>query len=378
MDIESRIRSRIEAILVNDARNHAELTGVGLEDEAVEGEPFDTEPLGDERNLYQRIINNYRNAISEVNGLLEENVGFLSGVYRIVESIKGKRDFEEICSQVVNCVLDDFGAEYCSIVLFEAPKDEAGPLCLEGIGEDRRLLRIHTEHSLLGNSRLEEVIAGIVTAAPDCLNIMDVYREPRFNSVDLPAVVRSLVCLPLALNGTTDGALLLSHSIPCYFNDNHLRVLKILASIIAHLMLLTKGNESRLPEQPAPGTTDHDVFSVVLLSFARKDSFGRTLAIEPDGVRRIRQSLSRALEGNESMLVHRENELLVVLPGTSADQLPWKVCRLRQAFREWLGGQDDAGRRTTIQIGFSTCEPGDDLVRTLEVASAVMHPDPDE
>jgi hypothetical protein len=194
----------------------------------------------------------------------------------------------------------------------------------------------------------------------------------------LPAVVRSLVCLPLALNGTTDGALLLSHSIPCYFNDNHLRVLKILASIIAHLMLLTKGNEPRLPEQSAPGPVEPDVFSVVLLSFARKDSYGRVLAIERDVMRQARQSLYRALDGNESVLVHRDNELLVVLPGTSADHLSSKVSRLRQALREWLGGQDDAGRRTTIQIGFSTCEPGDDLARTLEIASAVMHPDPDE
>jgi hypothetical protein len=378
MDIENRIRSRIEAILVNDARNQAELTGVSLDEEPLDGESPESDPLGDERNLYQRIINSYRNAISEVNSLLEENVGFLSGVYRIVESIKGKRDFEEICSHVVNCVLDDFGAEYCSIVLFDGPTGEAGQLCLEGIREDRRLLRIHTEHNLLGNSRLEEVIAGIVAEAPDCLNIRDVYREPRFDSVDLPAVVRSLICLPIARNGMSDGVLLLSHSIPCYFNDNHLRVLKILASIIAHLMLLTKGNEPKLGDEVKPKTADQDVFSVVLLSFGRKDSFGRTLAIDRESMRQIRQSLYRALQGNESVLLHRESELLVVLPGTSADLLPSKVCRLRQAFREWKGGPDESCRCATIHLGFSTCEPGDDLSRTLEIASAVMHPDPDE
>ena len=85
MEIEERIRSQIEAILTNDARNFSEIQKMASADE-----PLDTEALADERNLYHRIINSYRNAVSEVNKLLEENIGSLSGFYRIVESIKEK------------------------------------------------------------------------------------------------------------------------------------------------------------------------------------------------------------------------------------------------------------------------------------------------
>ena len=141
MEIEDRIRTQIEAILVNDARNFSEIKKMAAEDE-----PLEADVLTDERNLYHRIINSYRNAVSEVNKLLEENIGSLSGFYRIVESIKEKEDFQEICSQIVDCILQDFGADYCSLLFPESDNT----LCLEGIREDRKFLRIHSKTSLLG------------------------------------------------------------------------------------------------------------------------------------------------------------------------------------------------------------------------------------
>jgi hypothetical protein len=72
MEIEDRIRTQIEAILVNDARNYSEIKQM-----AEDGEPLDASLPTEERNLYHRIINSYRNAVSEVNKLLEENIGSL-------------------------------------------------------------------------------------------------------------------------------------------------------------------------------------------------------------------------------------------------------------------------------------------------------------
>jgi len=88
METEEWIRSRIEAILANDARNHAEVRRVA----SAEGIAA-AEGSGEERNLYQRVINTYRNAIADVNRRFEENVWFLSGFYRILESIKEEGDF---------------------------------------------------------------------------------------------------------------------------------------------------------------------------------------------------------------------------------------------------------------------------------------------
>ncbi len=174
MEIEDRIRTRIEAILVNDARNFSEIKKMATDDEPLEAEDI----LADERNLYHRIINSYRSAVGEVNKLLEESIGSLSAFYRIVESIKEREDFQEICSQIVNCVLKDFGADYCSL-LFPEDKDT---LCLEGICEDRQFLRIHTKASLLGSKDFERELMRLAAENADCLIIEDVYKEPRFNA----------------------------------------------------------------------------------------------------------------------------------------------------------------------------------------------------
>ena len=74
MEIEERIRTRIEAILVNDARNFSEIKNMASDDEPLEAEDI----LADERNLYHRIINSYRSAVGEVNKLLEESIGSIS------------------------------------------------------------------------------------------------------------------------------------------------------------------------------------------------------------------------------------------------------------------------------------------------------------
>src|SRR5512136_1295218 len=175
MEIEDKIRTQIEAILVNDARNYSEIKSMAEEDE-----PLDASLPTEERNLYHRIINSYRNAVSEVNKLLEQNIGSLSGFYRIVESIKEKEDFQEICSQIVDCILQDFSADYCSLLFPET----ADTLCLEGIREDRKFLRIHSKTSLLGSREFERALTLMAEeAGTDCLKIEDVYKEPRFNSV---------------------------------------------------------------------------------------------------------------------------------------------------------------------------------------------------
>ena len=49
MNIEDRIRSRIEAILMNDARNYAEIRGMAEGEEPIHEDSFE-----EERNLYQR------------------------------------------------------------------------------------------------------------------------------------------------------------------------------------------------------------------------------------------------------------------------------------------------------------------------------------
>jgi hypothetical protein len=374
MEIEDRIRTRIEAILVNDAKNFSEIKKMASDDEPLEAEDI----LTDERNLYHRIINSYRNAVSEVNRLLEESIGSLSGFYKIVESIKEKEDFQEICSQIVNCLLQDFGADYCGLLF----PDGSDSLCLEGICEDRRFLRIHSKNSLLGSKDFERGLTRMAEESPDCLNIEDVYKEPRFNAVDFPGVVRSVLCLPILLHGSPVGFLVLSHSLPSYFKDNHIRVLKIIGSFVAHLRLLHKKDRSAPSSTPPafsdPGVSDApDAYAIALLEFDSQDSYGRRVPLEKKSVREIRARIRNALGEKGSVLFYGEKELMVFMPGVSKQLIAARIRELRETFNRWQEERLEDRRDVRINLGFSVCEGEEDLARTLEVASLVAHPDMD-
>ena len=373
MEIEDRIRNQIEAILINDAKNFNEIRMMASEDE-----PLDAEVLAEERNLYNRIINSYRSAVSEVNKLLEENIASLSSFYRIVDSIKEKRDFQEICSRIVDCILQDFNADYCSLLF---PETE-GTLCLEGICEERKFIRIHTGDNLLGSKEFELELTQMAVENGDCLYIEDVYKESRFNTVDFPAVVRSVLCLPITLCNQTAGFLILSHSLPKFFHDNHIRVIRILGSFVAHLRLLHYNGG--IPEFSGPGTCSEeddsyapDANAVVLLNFDLPDSGGRRVPLNRDSVCEIRSRIRGVLQDRETILFHRDRELMVFLPGVSSVRLPERVRRIREAFYAWRAVREDR-KNVCLNLGFSVCEEDEDLSRMLEVASIVMNPANDE
>jgi hypothetical protein len=377
MDIEERIRTRIEAILVNDARNYAEVRMMASSDEPLEDDPF-----AEERNLYQRILNNYRSAVSEVNNLLEENVGFLSGLDRIIETIKDKDDFQEICAQIVDCVLQDFGAEYCSLIFQPQSDSDFGPLYLEGIREQHKFLFSHTHATLLGSVEFAQLVTQLARETSGCVNIGDVYRDARFNAIDFPSVVRALVCLPIGVRQNPVGVLVLSHSLPRFFNQNHTRVLKILASTVAHVCLLSVRNKTSCRGtaslQQAVGTAGNEkTLSVVLLNLEH-EAYSRQPLKDRALIDSIRSRLSRTLGDQDSMLLYEGNGLLMLLPGMPEEQMPLRATRVRAAYEEWRAGQGDVGRDVHLSLGYATCENGEDLTRTLEVASMLMRADHDD
>lgn len=373
MEIEDRIRNQIEAILINDARNFEEIRRMASDDE-----PLDAEILAEERNLYNRIINSYRNAVSEVNKLLEQNIASLSSFYRIVDSIKEKKDFQEICSRIVDCILQDFHADYCSLLF---PDDEE-ILCLEGICEERRFIRIHSGNNLLGSKEFEQELTRMAGECGDCLYIEDVYKESRFNTIDFPGVVRSVLCLPVTLCSHPAGYLILSHSLPKFFHDNHIRVIRILGSFIAHLRLLHyNGNmpdwsklDSGLMDE---ASENPDANAVVLMHFDVSDASGRRVLLNRDSVCEIRSRIRRILQGKETVLFHMDRELMVFLPGVGSDRLPERVRCIREAFCSWRAVREDR-KDVLLNLGFSVCEEDEDLSRMLEIASVVMHPESDE
>jgi hypothetical protein len=370
MDIESRIRSRIEAILQNEAKHSADLQKMASDDE-----PPVIDPLSHERDVYERIIATCRRAVSEVNTLVEENVEFLSAFYRIVETIKEKVDAEEICLDICRCALEDFRAEYCGIVFFDANGHE--PFRLEGVCEGKEFLRVHGEQSLLGSRRFYNSIWNFAGEKAEFLDIPDVYREPRFDGIDWPSVVRSLACVTLNQSRGPLGAVVLGHSSPAYFRENHIRLLRILSGMISHLYLLTSAVSGTVVVRPLrlSQPEEPDCLSVALLSFEYEESWRKGAPPEVSTLREIRAALASVLHRRESIMVHRDRELLVLLPGTTPELLPACVTSLRHAYRAWKTYHKAPDIAPAMNVGFATCGSGEDLCHLLEMAAAVMHPD---
>jgi hypothetical protein len=369
-DFEGRIRSRIESILINDARKCTEMQSMASEDE-----PFELGTLDDERNLYQRIINSYRAATHEVNHMLEENVGLISGMCRIVESIKGSEEFPEICSHMVDCILQDFGAEYCAFAFQPQEAWDGNPLFVEGIREQHQLLFCHSHPTLLGSYEFARAVEPLGDESERFVNFGDVYREPRFYSVDFPSVVRSMICVSIGMPGKRTGVLVLSHSLPHFFTPNHGRVLRILASMTSHIQRLTIRRITRNAD-PGPAVDDSntlgsDTLAVILLHFSGNDSCVISAADRSLASSLIRP-LSRVLVGRESILPYDTNGLLVLSPGTDKDGLLGRISRLRAAFEEWRDARGESGKSLRMTFGHATCENGEQLTHAMEMARQII------
>jgi hypothetical protein len=365
--IEGKIRSRIEAILVNDAKNYAAMRAM-----ASDEEPLEVEPFAEERNLYQRIINSYRSGIGEVNSLLEENVAFISGLCQVVEAIREKEDFQEICSQTVESMLRDLGAEFCC--LYFRPREEwAGKaLIVEGVKEAQKLLFSHSSPTLLGSREFAQVVDALVEESGEFLNIADVYRDPRFHCVDFPSVVRSMVCLPIRSQTKPSGIMALSHSLPHYFTQNHGRILRILASMISHFLLLTDrrpsaGTGAQSAAEPA---AEDSSLSVILLNLENREP--ESTPSQRERIRSFQRWLARHLEGSEFTLQSGSTGVLIFLPGASRDKLLERSARLRLAFREWNNSCGEKAGRLDLHVGCATCEDGEELTRALEMAGQII------
>ncbi len=300
----------------------------------------------------------------------------LSGLCRIVETIKDKDDFQEICLQIIDCALQDLGAEFCGLVFHADEKCAGNPLFLEGVREQQKLLFSHSHPTLLGSREFAQVVEKLMEEDSDCLNIGDVYRDPRFNSIDFPSVVRSLICLPIVVHQKPSGALVLSHSLPRFFTQNHARVLKILASTVAHLLLLTDRcrpqAESSPDTRPKSPAIESEALSIVLVHLERDGSVRRVPA-ERELIRSLQSLLSQSLEARESLLHYDGTGLLILLPGTPEELLFDRASRLRSVFENWKNTQGEKGKNLRLSLGYATCAYAEDLTRTLEAAAQRLH-----
>ncbi|HSW38084.1 MAG TPA: hypothetical protein VLL97_01175, partial [Acidobacteriota bacterium] len=180
--------------------------------------------------------------------------------------------------------------------------------------------------------------------------------------------------------GVPVGFLTLSNSLPSCFRDNHVRVLKILGGLVAHLSFLHQSG--RIAAAIDKQATRPDVFSempdscaVILMEFDEPDGYNRRTAVQKGAVRQIRESIRRVLLENESVMFYREKELLVLMPGVDEDALAARVRELRESFKAWQKERHQERGAIRLKLGFSICDGDEELSRMLEVSTMVMRPD---
>jgi hypothetical protein len=367
MKIEEAIRARLESILANDARNQVEVS-------IFTGDSKSHDNLPDqERVIYERIIDTYRTAVREVNGLFEEHVAFLSGFSQLVENVSDKSDLQVVCSYILDCVLQDFGAEYCGLVFFETD-NLPEPISLEGTREEWKFLTIHSRPEILGNQQMQEVLSRLALEAQDSFSIDDVYREPEFARVDFPSVVRSIACVPVASGTINAGLLVAGHSRPRYFTPNHLRVLKILAGFVAHVRFLIKGKCQEVPAVSPDVLQPEDVLSVALVDF-QVSLLDRWVVPPLSLLSSLRTRFYRAVEGMGSVVFHGDRQLLVLLPGLPRNKMHGMAARLKQEFLKWKSDQNGTLPAVKMNLGYLTCEGDMDLERVLDSIHHKTNPD---
>jgi len=372
METEEKIRGRIEAILTSDARSRAE-----VQQNSCDELPPEMGDFARERDLYRRILNTYRTAISEVNTRLEENTWFLSGLCRVLDNVETPGGFQQICLSAINVALNEFGAEYCGLSVAATGRSADGALFLEGSRDGGNFGRIHSGPQMAGSAALAEILRGIAEEAPGGSVIGDVYRDPRFNSVDLPSVFRSLACVPIRMWDSTIGFMALAHSLPHHFSEDQARVFRVLTGLLAHLwrFAAAEGDPVGIRPPPSPPTGESgegDELSVLMLDFELAGPVGYRHPLDTESVLSIKRHLRSQLSQGECILLYGEQELLVLLPGTSAAQLPERIRLLQNDFREWQKGQDGRNSAARMNVGYSSCGSDSDLSTTLEAAASAV------
>lgn len=175
---------------------------------------------------HTEISNHSSDNISPAGGKNREFILFnkVQGAMRFVP------DFAETCKVILDAVMDEVGAENCSIML----KDPAsGELSIRAArGKDQKKSVYYSTPSSNGKRfRPGEGIAGWVFKEGRAVMVNDVYEESRFVKVDgLNNNVRSLICFPIREKEQVVGVFNLSHSKKGAFGEGERLALSYISS----------------------------------------------------------------------------------------------------------------------------------------------------
>lgn len=148
----------------------------------------------------------------------------LSTLKKIADRLSGLFNSKEICHEIVNILANEFGMEYCSIMLID---NEKGLLVRQAGFAKGAINKVYLNQTF----NIGEGVAGIAAKTNRSILISDTEKDKRFVRLPLSIKIKSLLSLPISSNGEAIGVLNLSHPEKGFFNESHERVFTILATI---------------------------------------------------------------------------------------------------------------------------------------------------
>lgn len=160
----------------------------------------------------------------QVNKIYLDAAFCFSTLKKIADRLNGAFDSKEICQEIVNALANEFGMEYCSIMLID---DEKGLLVNQAGFAKRATDRVYMNQTF----NIGEGVAGIVAKTNCPIMIPDTEEDERFLKLPVGVKVKSLLSLPISSNGKAIGVLNMSHPKKDFFNEGHERVFTLLATM---------------------------------------------------------------------------------------------------------------------------------------------------
>ncbi len=179
------------------------------------------EKLTKERNAYAK-------ALSLSNTAFMEKVKEFSIVKRITESISWSLDKRQICTELVDLIIDETTAENCSLWLVDPPVEHIFLAAVSGQAnaQPKYFLDDASEHKKM---KLGKGAAGWVAQHGESLLIEDVSKSPLFIQQKSEGIfIKSLLCLPVKGKDNVIGVLNMSHPDIGAFSKENERVLRLI------------------------------------------------------------------------------------------------------------------------------------------------------
>ena len=149
-------------------------------------------------------------------------------------------DFSETCKAILDAVMEEMGAENCSLMLKDPVSDE---LCIHAArGIKDRETNFYSEHSNHWKRfKTGEGIAGWVLKEGHAVLLNDVNEEPHFVKVNgLDGKVSSLICVPILEKDQVVGVFNLSHSKRGAFSNGDKLILTYISNQVGAALTSTR------------------------------------------------------------------------------------------------------------------------------------------